>query len=560
MKAEIRKKKHNSGLNDIRHEIQRLQLILIIVTTILLSVGGAFVNVNANDKAFDQNLQDTAELITRIYRFMKNEPAKQLQYGMDSIGAELEDVDVISTVGKDNIRIYHTNHALIGTEYDGTHPDFYSHKKGYYTESDIGPSGPQRRSYSAIYDEKGNYIGFLMTVALKTSIKSVTNKIILLFLVVTVAAILIEISICRVFSRKLKKRLLGYEPDTFSSMFKIRDNILESISDGIIAVDAEQDIQFVNKTARNILGCNCEDEKINLIKEKVFTDKFLSSVIKKGTPVFGLQEETEEGTALLMDCVPVMENGVVCGAVAILHDRTEYTKLMEELSGTKYLVDSMRANNHDFTNKLHVILGLIQIGEYDKAVSYIENISIIQRQTLSAVMAAVDNASFAALLIGKIARSSECNVKFVLREGSRYKNADIFVPSEALVTICGNLIDNALDSMNMMNFGAGNNGNKSSSGGKDESEKRMPDFDRPRELVFGVFTKPGELLITVQDSGCGIPAEVGERIFENGFSTKGTGRGVGMYHTKQLVESLGGKISFESQVGVGTVFMVELKG
>ena len=87
----------------------------------------------------------------------------------------------------------------------------------------------------------------------------------------------------------------------------------------------------------------------------------------------------------------------------------------------------------------------------------------------------------------------------------------------------------------------------------------LSDLSRPRELVFGVFTKPGELLITVQDSGTGIPQEIGNRIFENGFSTKGTGRGVGMYHTKQLVESLGGTISFESQVGVGTVFMVTLK-
>ncbi|MCR4631369.1 MAG: Spo0B domain-containing protein [Treponema sp.] len=540
MKAEVRKSKQNSSLNVIRHEIQRVHLILIIVITILLSLGGAFVNVNANDNAFDQNLQDTAELITRIYGFMRNKPRQELRLCMDSIGMELEDVDVISIVGSNNIRLYHTNHDLIGTEYDGTHPDFSSHKKGFYTESDIGPSGPQRRSYSAIYDENGQYIGFLMTVALKTSIRSVTYKIILLFLAVTIAAILIEISICRVFSRKLKKRLLGYEPDTFSSMFKIRDNILESISDGIIAVDTENDIQFVNKTARNILNCNAEDEKLNLIKQKVFTEKFLSGVMKTGNPALALQEETEDGTEIMLDCLPVKDNGIVCGAVAILHDRTEYTKLMEELSGTKYLVDSMRANNHDFTNKLHVILGLIQIGEYDKAVSYIENISIIQRQTLSAVMAAVDNASFAALLIGKIARASECNVKFILREGSRFKSSDIFVPSEALVTIVGNLIDNALDSMNMMS-------------------SSLSDLSRPRELVFGVFTKPGELLITVQDSGTGIPQEIGNRIFENGFSTKGTGRGVGMYHTKQLVESLGGSISFESQVGVGTVFMVTLK-
>ena len=540
-------KKRKNSLTDIRHEIQRVQLILIIVTTILMSVGGAVVNVNASDKAFDQNLEETAALITRIYGFMKDKPRRDLCICMDSIADDLADVDVISIVDTNNMRIYHTNHNLIGTEYDGTHPDFSTHKKGFYTESDIGPSGPQRRTYSAIYDGRGNYIGFIMAIMLKTSIRSFTYKIVLLFLSVTVAAIIIEIAICRAFSRKLKRRLLGYEPDTFSSMFRIRDNILESTYDGIMAADSNLNIQFANKAAKKLLGCDEEscDAKVSLIQQNVFADRFLSEVIKTGNAAFGIQHETENGTALMVDCVPVKEDGIISGAVAILHDRTEYTKLMEELSGTKYLVDSMRAYNHDFTNKLHVILGLIQIGEYDKAVSYIENISIIQRETLSTVMHAVDNASFAALLIGKIARASECNVKFILKEGIRFKSSEVAVPSEALVTIVGNLIDNALDAMNM-------NLNN----------------DRPRELEFGVFTKPGteadagngELLLTVRDTGCGIPDDIKDRIFEKGFSTKGTGRGVGMYHTKQLVESLGGTISFVSEQDVGTSFMVQLKG
>ncbi|MCQ2601766.1 MAG: ATP-binding protein, partial [Treponema sp.] len=187
---------------------------------------------------------------------------------------------------------------------------------------------------------------------------------------------------------------------------------------------------------------------------------------------------------------------------------------------------------------LHVILGLIQIGEYDKAVSYIENISIIQRETLSKVMHSVDNPSFAALLIGKIARASECNVKFILKEGINFKDSDIHIPSEALVTIAGNLIDNALDSMNI---------------------KSVLESTPVRELVFGVFTKPGELLITVDDTGCGIPDENKDKVFDNGFSTKGTGRGIGLYHTKQLVKNLGGNIMFESQVDAGTSFIVSFK-
>ena len=110
------------------------------------------------------------------------------------------------------------------------------------------------------------------------------------------------------------------------------------------------------------------------------------------------------------------------------------------------------------------------------------------------------------------------------------------MPSEALVTIAGNLIDNALDSMNML----------------------FSDVEHHCELEFGVFTKPGQLLLTVRDSGCGIPKDIRGHIFEKGFSTKGSGRGVGLYHTKQLIESLGGSITFESEKDIGSSFMVQL--
>lgn len=521
----------SKSADNIRKEIQHTHLLLIIIITILFSVGGAILNVSANDKAFDQSIQITAELISRLYSFTKDFEPDDLYDYFDSIEQSLPEVDVISIVNANNTRLYHTNHSLIGTQYDGKIPNLQAHKNGFYTESDIGPSGPQRRTYYAIFDQNGNYDGFIMAIVLKTTIHSVTIKTVMLFVAITLGAILLEFFISRKVSHHIKQKLLGFEPDAFTSMFKIRDNILESINDGIIAIDQHGNIQFTNNAAKKILNCNGNNEKVDLIKKNVFIEKFMLPVLSDGKSTFGIQETLENKFSVLIDTIPIKEESSVIGVVAILHDRTEYTKLMEDLSGTKYLVDSMRANNHDFTNKLHVILGLIQIGQYDKAVSYIENISIIQRETLSVVMRAVDNATLAALLIGKIARSSECNVRFILREGICYKSSDIQIPSEALVTIVGNLIDNALDSMNSSNSDL-------------------------RELEFGVYTTPGELLITVDDTGCGISEENRDKVFANGFSTKGKGRGVGLFHTKQLVESLGGTISFESQVGNGTSFMV----
>ena len=151
-------KKEN--LNSIRKSIQRVHFVLIFATTILISAGGIFININSNEKSFDQSLIETSEMINRVYSFIKDFSQDELCDYMDSVGKSLADVDVISIVDKDFNRIYHTNHQLINTKYDGSVPDFNKIKLGFYTENNNGPSGPQRRTYSAFYDENGDYLGF----------------------------------------------------------------------------------------------------------------------------------------------------------------------------------------------------------------------------------------------------------------------------------------------------------------------------------------------------------------------------------------------------------------
>lgn len=256
-------KKNLGNLNSIRKEIQHTQLILILLVTIFMSIGGMVISIHANEKEFSENLQNTSELITHLYGFTKDYSQAELCIYIDEIVEKLSGVDIVSIVDTRGIRIYHTHHSLINTKYDGKIPDFETHKTGYYTEDDKGPSGPQRRTYSAVYDEDGNYHGFIMTIRLKSSMAQVTLTTVMLFLSVTLFAIIVELIAAGVLSKRIKK---------------------------------------------------------------------------------------------------------------------EFISFTEDFEGTKILVDSMRANNHDFTNKLHVILGLIQIGEYDKAVSYIQNISMIQKK------------------------------------------------------------------------------------------------------------------------------------------------------------------------------------
>ena len=533
-----------SSAKHIQKKIFATQLILIISLALFLGISGTMINIHFEMQKRDQNLQNVAEAIAHspILDMEKvsgeEESYKDILMGyLDSLKDTLDDIDVISVVSRDNIRLYHSNHELIGTVYDGTIPEFKENNREFYTADDSGPSGTQRRAYSAIYDSEGNYIGFVMAIMLMENIKAETLQTLAFYALITLTAVLIELILSAELSNSIKKSLHGYEPDVFSAMYQVRDNILESLDEGIIAIDKTGTVQFANNAAVSMLGGGQNTGVTNIVGAplgNICDGTLFDHTIKSGEKEFNIREPRLGRSDILIDRIPIKDDNGTFGAVGILHDRADYTKLMEDLTGTRYLVDAMRANNHDFTNKLHVILGLIQMGMYDKATSYIENITIVQRTTISKIMSAVSEPAVAALLIGKAARASELNIKFVLREGCNYSKSDYPLPDSMLVTVIGNLIDNAFDAMN--------------------DNKAV--FDKPKELMFGIYSKPGALLITTDDTGVGIdPADI-DRIFENGFSTKGTSRGTGLYQVKTMVDELGGTITTESQKGVGTSFTI----
>lgn len=527
------------SIKDINKKIFYTQLTLIVTLALLLGVSGTMINISFENQKRDRNLQNIAESIATspiLNEIDKVNPSAlpdmTLNEYLDTLKASLDNIDVISLVNSDNLRLYHSNHRLIGTHYDGSLPDFQKIQSAYYTVNETGPSGPQRRAYAAVYDENGNYIGFVMAILLTSNINAQTFRILLIFTLITLAAIFFELIVSAELSSSVKKSLNGYEPDVFSAMYKIRDNILESLNEGLVAVNKEGIIQLVNQPAANMLGIEAPNRIISLPFSDFLNEAFINRVIETGAKEFNIRNHGLENSNILIDCIPIKNGNEIVGAAAILHDREEYTSLMEDLTGTRFLVDSMRANNHDFTNKLHVILGLIQMEMYNEAIAYIENISIIQRETISKIMSVVDEPSVAALLIGKSARASELNIKFKLKDGSLYSKKNFPVSSEVLITVIGNLIDNACDAMNAPNI-------------------------KTKELVFGIYSEKNTVLITVEDTGHGISRENMDRIFENGFSTKGAGRGTGLFRVKEAVESLGGTIYAKSEENVGSSFTVK---
>lgn len=534
--------KSSNSLSRIQRKISATQIILVVSLTIILAIIGIVTNIKFEKDKTDRNLQNISETIATSPSFMENDIQNgtaqdqvNLMRYLDSLKKSLYDVDVISIVNKNNQRFYHTNHSLIGTQYDGEQPDFSPVEKTFYIVNTNGPSGAQRRAYSALYSETGEYLGFIMVIILTEHVNQNVTQIITTYTILAVVAIIIELFITSRISKSIKNSLLGYEPDTISAMYLVRDNILESLKEGVIAVDKNGNILFTNNSAVKMLDKgSTATEFIGKNIEQIKNGNVIKTVLNGTEKEFGIQGQRMDGTDVIIDRIPIKHEEDPIDTICILHDRAEYTKLMEDLAGTRYLVDSMRANNHDFTNKLHVILGLIQMEMYDQATSYIENITMVQRASISKIMNSISEPALAALLIGKTARAAELNVKFTLRDGSHFSNTDMHIPTEVLITVIGNLIENAFESMNA----------------------KEPNPSNPNELIIGLFSKEDSILITVDDTGLGISEENKQLIFENGFSTKGENRGTGLYQVKTMVENLGGLITVDSQENVGTSFFV----
>ena len=534
--------KSSNSLSRIQRKISATQIILVVSLTIILAIIGIVTNIKFEKDKTDRNLQNISETIATSPSFMENDIQNgtaqdqvNLMRYLDSLKKSLYDVDVISIVNKNNQRFYHTNHSLIGTQYDGEQPDFSPVEKTFYIVNTNGPSGAQRRAYSALYSETGEYLGFIMVIILTEHVNENITQIITTYAILAVVAIVIELFITSRISKSIKNSLLGYEPDTISAMYLVRDNILESLKEGVIAVDKNGTILFSNNSAVKMLDkSSTATEFIGKNIEQIKNGNVIKTVLNGSEKEFGIQGQRMDGTDVIIDRIPIKHEEDPIDTICILHDRAEYTKLMEDLAGTRYLVDSMRANNHDFTNKLHVILGLIQMEMYDQATSYIENITMVQRASISKIINCISEPTLAALLIGKTARAAELNVKFTLRDGSHFSNTDMHIPTEVLITVIGNLIENAFESMNA----------------------KEPNPSNPNELIIGLFSKEDSILITVDDTGLGISEENKQRIFENGFSTKGENRGTGLYQVKTMVENFGGLITVDSQENVGTSFFV----
>lgn len=469
-----------------------------------------------------------------ISALKNDQPNDELNNLIDSIISEDNGIDIVTIANMNGVRIYHIDKSLIGMYFvGGDEQDVYKGKS--YSSMAVGTRGLQFRYFQPVYDSDGKkQIGFVMVSTLMSNFSTLQHNIIISSVKLGLLVMMAGITISIILGIKIKDSLLGYEPEQIAALVIQREEIFDSLDEGLMAIDSSGKIVLTNKTARSLLNIGRSDiigEYINDLAPNLQ----LSQTLKTGTSTHGLNISLGS-VDIVLDTIPIIRSGKTLGAIAVLRNRTELRKMAEQLTGVNHFIEALQANSHEYMNRLHVILGLIQIQAYDDAIKYITDISIEQETISKTIIGRIENRMLAALILGKISRAKEYNIELNLVPSSYVPVHSKFLSSYALVTIVGNLIENAIDAINA-----------------------LEDKSAPREITLSIVENQDNLLITVDDTGIGMSEKVINKLLQGRYSTKGINHGTGMTLIKQIVNDCGGHISIESEENLGTCISIIIK-
>ena len=524
--------------HSLRSQLTNMNLILVITTALLAFAGTMILTLRMEFQAIETNLTNSALVLSQlpqVRRVVTGETdADWLTDYLDETISAVDGIDLIMVADREATLLYTPQKEHIGSTYSGS--SWKDTLKGErYVMGAEGLETAERCAFVPVEAEDGTVVGFVAVGIYTRSIRALVGSTILQFLVVAAAACILGILLSRRMTRRIKHTLMGYEPDDFRRLFHRQEVVLESLEEGIVAIDRSGRIIYINSAAVKLFGLKSREAAVGHSAKELKQNSTLSRLLKTGRPEHNVSINDLPGGRVLSDRLPIYQDGKVAGAVAIFRDRTEMTRLAENLTGVQHMVEAMRAYTHEFMNKLHVIHGLLQMGKTDMAEEYIMEITHTQHQAVSRVMDRIGDPTTAALLVGKTSRAAELGIRLILEPGSALSADCRFLPSAVLVTILGNLLDNAIESLNLSGCPL-------------------------KEITVTIREDQEGLFLCVEDTGPGIDDKVMPHIFTPGFSTKGENRGTGLSLVKEITDTYGGQIRVESERNVGAIFFVTFHG
>ncbi|WP_242225833.1 sensor histidine kinase [Bacillus cereus group sp. BfR-BA-01358] len=508
-----------------------VSLIIALILFVVLLLAGIFVYIQSVDTKHqvEQLALQTAKSLSFMpaikEAFQNNEHKSTIQSIAEQV-REQAGADTVIIEDCSGVMYSHSNSELIGTKSNNPYNYEALTFGGYYTLEGNGESGPALMAKAPIIVHNGDYDQVVGVVTVEFSIKGIESNIlsrtkeIMLF---SLAVLLVGIVGGILLARSIRKDTLGLEPNEIAALYRERSAILLSIKEGIIAIDQNGFITMMNTSAEEMLHVNGDYMQQHI--SKVLPEFNMERVLEND------QEIVFQDKVFILNMTPILENNSTVGVVCSFRDKTELQNLVNTISEVRKYSEDLRAQTHEFTNKLFVLSGLLQLGHYKEAIEFIQQESNIHQSQNHILFHQIHDAKVQAILLGKLGKASEKKIDFHIEGDSALHPLPDHIKVSHLITILGNIIDNAFDAVS------------------EREEKSVSFFvtDIGHDIVFEVI-----------DSGIGIPAEKITTIFQKGFSTKGNNRGYGLANVKEMVDVLEGTIEIQNEKNGGAIFTIYL--
>jgi two-component system CitB family sensor kinase len=391
-----------------------------------------------------------------------------------------------------------------------------------YTGVQTGTLGKSVRAKVPLRDASGRIIGFVSVGVLERTVSAKLQSDLPVVLIPPGLGLLLGAAGSVLLARRIKRQTFGLEPHEIATLLEQREAMLHGIREGFVASDTTGCVTLVNDEAMRLL--DLDESAVGRKLTDILAPGHARDVMS-GTVELPDQIVLVNDRVLVVNRMPVATRGKEIGAVITLRDRTELEALVRERDEARGLTAALRAQEHDFSHKLHVVAGLIELGRYDEAIRFINDSSLVHQALVGSIVDHVGDPALVALLLGKAAVASERGIE--LRVGADTRLPEDLENAHILISVVGNLVDNALDSV----AGAVGGG----------------------WIEVTIVDEPEGIRVRVHDSGAGIDMELAEEIFEDGFTTKvangASRRGLGLALVRQAVRRRGGYVTVENLGG-----------
>jgi two-component system, CitB family, sensor kinase len=420
--------------------------------------------------------------------------------------------DYVVVADRNGVRYSHPNPALIGLPLEEGVPVLDGHSR---VGIDHGSLGRSANGKAPVRSADGTIIGEVSVGILETEVAARLRDEIGLIALYLGLALAVGVLASWVLSRLIKRATFGLELSEITALLQEREAMLYGIREGMIGLDARGRVKVINNEACRLLDVSAAAVGRHI--DDVVPRGRLHDLLTGKQPGADQVVLTDEHL-LVVNRMPVVLGGRDAGSVVTVRDRTELESLIRELNAVTGLTNALRAQEHEFTNRLHVIAGLLELGAHDEAAEYLAEISSRSITAAEELRSRIAPPVVAALLLAKVAIAVEQGIELIITDASHL--AATAAEAQTVLTVLGNLVDNAFEAL-----------------------ASQPE---PRRVTVELSDADG-LRINVTDTGPGVGAEFVDEIFRDGYSTKSPRadlrRGLGLALVHRLVRRAGGTIT-----------------